>query len=219
MHLCLRDTPVPVCTNPQASTCSVAAGGATLSPSGKEAGMERSNSSPVPDQTHFYYSKRKIYIALLKGTIILSIFVPLLFFNHSQGWNSEDFYRLSHGDIRTFLSSNATKYFLVLFVIPLWAFIYRPLRQLSKLSEPVVTMSRDGVARKGRAPIPWNTIKNVTFVRSSTLGITVWSFIRIKTSSSFWPKIIRSDTLQLSRDEYNKHSLIYSRRALHRVSP
>ena len=92
----------------------------------------------------------------------------------------------------------------------LWWFIYRPLRQLSKLSIPVVTMSQDGIALQGRAPMPWHTIKRSSFQSIGYGGLTVYSVIRIKTSSATWPKAILSDTLGISRDEYARQCRIYA---------
>jgi hypothetical protein len=166
--------------------------------------MERSNNSPISDRFHFYYTKRKIYLAALKGLIVIAFFA-FIFRASLSDWKLEA--PLSR------IPSAELGLWLLFMAIPLWWFIYRPLRQLSKLSIPVVTMSRDGIALKGRAPIPWHTITKSELISMGYGGIAVYSLIRIWTSSATLPKTILSDTLGICRDEYDKQYRIYSKLA------
>ena len=167
----------------------------------KEGRMERPNISSIPDQFHIYYSKRRILLVVLRGSILIAFFATIAWASLS-GWQLEA--PLSR-------VPSAELWFLLLFVVGLlWWFIYRPLRQLSKLSTPVVTMSRDGIALRGRTPMPWHTIKRSSFQSIGYGGLTVYSVIRIKTSSATWPKTILSDTLGISRDEYARQCRIYA---------
>jgi hypothetical protein len=166
--------------------------------------MESASNSPIPNQFHFYYTKRRIYISILKGLIFIA-FVAFVFRASVPAWKLEaPLSRMPSADIGLWL----------LFVaIPLWWFIYRPLRQLPKLSIPVITMSRDGIALKGRPPIPWHTIKGSDFVGIGYGGTAIYSVIRIWTSSATFPNTIISDTLGITRDEYDKQCGIYSKLA------
>ena len=166
--------------------------------------MERTDNSPIPDRFHFYYTKRKIYLAALKGLAVIAFFA-FIYWEGLSHWKREaPLERIPATEIA---------FWLVVFAIPLWWFIYRPLRQLSKLSIPVVTMSRDGIALKGRAPIPWHTITKSELISMGYGGIAVYSLIRIWTSSATLPKTILSDTLGICRDEYDKQYRIYSKLA------
>ena len=163
--------------------------------------MERPNNSSIPDQFHIYYSKREILLVVLRGLILIAFFAAIV-------WAS-----LSDWQLEAPLSRvpSAELWFLLLFIVGLlWWFIYRPLRQLSKLSIPVVTMSQDGIALRGRTPMPWHTIKRSSFQSIGYGGLTVYSVIRIKTSSAALPKAILSDTLGISRDEYARQCRIYA---------
>jgi len=166
--------------------------------------MERPNDSSIPNQFHIYYSKRKILLVVLRGSILIAFFSAIV-------WAS-----LSDWQLEAPLSRvpSAELWFLLLFVVGLlWWFIYRPLRQLSKLSTPVLTMSQDGIALQGRAPMPWHTIKRSDFVSIGYGGLAVYSVIRIKTSAATLPKTILSDTLGISRDEYVRQCRIYANHA------
>jgi hypothetical protein len=170
----------------------------------KEGRMERPNDSSIPNQFHIYYSKRKILLVVLRGSILIAFFAAIV-------WAS-----LSDWQLEAPLSRvpSAELWFLLLFVVGLlWWFIYRPLRQLSKLSTPVLTMSQDGIALQGRAPMPWHTIKRSDFVSIGYGGLAVYSVIRIKTSAATLPKTILSDTLGISRDEYVRQCRIYANHA------
>jgi hypothetical protein len=72
-------------------------------------------------------------------------------------------------------------------------------------------MSLDGIALKGRTPIPWHTIENSELTSIAYGGITVFALIRIWTSSASLPKTIISDTLGINQDEYDKQYRIYSK--------
>ena len=74
-------------------------------------------------------------------------------------------------------------------------------------------MSENGIALRGRPPIPWHTIKRSYFTSFGYGGITVFSVIRIKTSSAVLPKTILADTLGISLAEYEKQSRIYGKTA------
>jgi hypothetical protein len=170
----------------------------------KRGRVERPNSSSIPDQFHIYYSKRKIFVVILRGLILIALFAAIFRASVSDWQLEAPLSRISRAELA---------FLLLLLVTLLWWFIYRPLRQLSKLSTPVDTMSRDGIALQGRPPMPWRTIKGNYFQRIGYGGLTVYSVIRIKTSSATFPKAILSDTLEISRDEYEKQSRLYASRA------
>jgi len=163
--------------------------------------MERPSTSSYPNQFHFFYAKRKIVSVILRGLIFITLFAALARASIS-GWQLEA--PLSR-------IPSAELWFLLFFFVSLLSwFILRPISQLSKLSTPILTMSRDGIALKGRAPIPWHTIKRSYFTSIGYGGITVYSVIRIKTSSAVLPKTILADTLGISRAEYDKQFRIYA---------
>jgi hypothetical protein len=170
----------------------------------KEGRMERPNDSSIPNQFHIYYSKRKILLVVLRGSILIAFFSVIAWASLSDWQLEAPFSRIP----------SAEQWFLPLFFVSLFSwFIYRPLRQLSKLSIPVVTMGQDGIALKGRTPMPWPTIKRTHFQSIGYGGLTVYSVIWIKTSSARWPKSILSDTLGISRDEYARQCRIYAKLA------
>jgi hypothetical protein len=166
--------------------------------------MEETNNSPIPNQFHFYYTKRRIYLSVFKGLIAIA-FVAFIFRASVSDWKLEA--PLSR------IPGTQMGLWALFVAIPLWWFIYRPLRQLPKLSIPIISMNRHGIALKGRTPIPWHTIKGSDFVHIGYGGIAVYSVIRIRTSSATFPKTIISDTLGITRDEYNKQCGIYSKLA------
>lgn len=163
--------------------------------------MQKRSTSSVPDQFHFYYDKRKILFVVLRGLFFIALFLALLRVGLSD-WQREA--PLSR------ISTVEQGFWLLFFVSLLSWFIFRPLGQLSKLSTPIITMSRNGIALKGRAPIPWHTIKSSRLTSIGYGGITIYSVIRIKTSSAFLPKTILADTLGISRAEYDKQCRIYT---------
>ena len=163
--------------------------------------MKGTNNSSIPDQFHVYYSKRKILFVVLRGSILIAFFAAIVRVSLSDWQLEAPFSRIPSAEL----------WFLLLFIVSLLSwFIYRPLRQLSKLSIPVVTMSQDGIALQGRTPMPWHTIKRSHFQGIGYGGLTVYSVIRIKTSSATLPKAILSDTLGISRDEYDRQCRIYA---------
>jgi hypothetical protein len=163
--------------------------------------MERPSTSSVPDQFHFYYARRKIFFVVLRGLIFIALFAALVRASLSDWQLESPLSRIPSAEL----------WFLLLFMVSLLSwFIFRPLRQLSKLSTPVVTISLDGIALKGRKPMPWHTIARSDFLSIGYGGITIYSVMRIKTSSAGLPKVIITDTLGISRDEYKKRRRIYA---------
>jgi len=157
--------------------------------------------SSIPDQFHFYYAKRKIFFTVLRGLIFLAFFALIVRTGLSDSEREAPLSRIP----------SAQLWFALFFFLSLllW-FIFRPLSQLSKLSRPILTISRDGIALKGCPPIPWDTIQRCHFASVGYGGITVYSVIRIKTSSAFFPKTILADTVGISRIDFDKQCRIYA---------
>jgi hypothetical protein len=171
---------------------------------GNEDEMERSSNASIPAQFHIYYSKRKIWLVVLRGLIAIAFFAFIVRASLSDWQLEAPLARISSAEL----------WFLLLFLVGLLAwFIVRPLMQLARLSRPAVTMSRDGIALLGRAPTPWHAVKRSYFQRIGYGGMTVYAALMIKTSSATLPKSMLSDTLGVTHDEYEKQSRIYAKLA------
>jgi len=86
----------------------------------KEGRMERPNNSSIRDEFHIYYSKRRILLVVLRGSILIAFFAAIV-------WAS-----LSDWQLEAPLSRvpSAELWFLLLFIVGLLSwFTYRPLRQ------------------------------------------------------------------------------------------
>jgi hypothetical protein len=164
--------------------------------------MERINNSSIPDHFHIYYSKRKISFVVLRGPFFIAFLAMIVRANLSDWPLEAPLARIPSVEL----------WFLLLFVVSLLSwFVYRPLRQLSKLATPVVTMSQEGIALRGSPPMSWRTIKRSYFPSFGYGGLAVYAVIWIKTSSAILPKAILSDTLGISREEYQRQSRHYAK--------